>query len=400
MKSLIWKSLQHRKLQSLAIAISVAVGVAIIFAIAAIYQGVNAGMELSKQRMGADIVVIPDGVTMEPSLYLFGGATVNTYMPKETVDILKKLPGVTKATPQFFTHTLTADCHDIGTSNRMLGYDPESDWILQPWLKKINKARLADDEVILGAKVPTWTQDKISIFGKWYNIVTIAEETGTTLDYSLFVSMEEARRVAGGSPQLKSVWSKEGNPAGLISSVLLQIDPAVTTASDVVGRIRQVGYFKTIVAADVKQRIIYQFTMLVYLLGSVGTLTAVLSLFQLFTRFYALTWERQAEWGLYLAIGASGRDIAFLVVGEAVTVALIGSISGIALGGLMYAGGLHILQSYQSFPFIQPSWHFLTAAVFLLVAGFSGLAALAAWLPAYRGSRIDPSTIMTRGEFD
>ncbi|SEO85760.1 ABC transporter permease [Propionispora vibrioides] len=399
MKSLILKSLLHRKLQSLAIAISIAFGIAIIFAIAAIYQGVHSGMELSKQRMGADIVVIPGGVTMEPSLYLFGGATVNTYMPKETFDILRKLPGVTKATPQFFTHTLTADCHDIGTNNRMLGYDPDSDWILQPWLKKINKNCLADDEVILGAKVPTWTQDKISILGKWYNIVTIAEETGTTLDYSLFVSMEEARRVAGSSSQLQSVWANEGNPTGLISSVLLQIDPAVK-ASSIVDKIQQIGYFQTIVAAEVKQRIIDQFTILVYLLGSVGALTAILSLFHLFTRFYALTWERQAEWGLYLAIGASALDLAALIVGEAVTVSLIGSVCGIALGSLLYVGGLHILQYYQSFPFIQPSWQFLTATALLLVVSFSGLGALAAWLPAYRGSQIDPSTIMTRGEFD
>ncbi|OAM93924.1 MacB-like periplasmic core domain containing protein [Pelosinus fermentans DSM 17108] len=192
---LIWKSLLHRRLQSLTIVGSIAVGAAIVFSILAVYNGVSSGMELSKQRMGADIVIVPFGETLEPSLLLFGGATANSYMPKELVDGVRAVKGVHAITPQFFTHSLSADCHDIGTKNRMIGYDPASDWILAPWLKKVHKTELKDDEVILGAKVPVWAQNKISILGKWYNIIAIAEETGTTLDYSLLVSMNEARRV-------------------------------------------------------------------------------------------------------------------------------------------------------------------------------------------------------------
>ncbi len=399
MTFLIWESLWHRKLQNLAIIASIAVGVAISFCITAVYQGVKAGMEISKQRMGADIVIIPGGATIEPSLYLFGGAAANTYMPQATVDAVRSIPGILKATPQFFTHTLTADCHDIGTNNRMLGYDPASDWIIGPWLKKIHKKELADDEVILGAKVPIWTENKIAILGKWYRIVAVAEETGTTLDYSLFVSIEEARRVAGGSPQLEALWQKQGSPSGLISSILVQVAPDASI-TDILTRIQYIGWLQPIVAAEVKKHISDQFTVLVLLLGGIGLLTAITAMFQLFSRFYTLTWDRQAEWGLYLALGASGRDIATLVMGEAVAVSLAGSLTGLLLGGILYKGGLAILATYQSFPFIQPQWGFLLATALMLTGLFSGLGVLAAWLPAYRGSRIDPSTIMTRGEFD
>jgi putative ABC transport system permease protein len=399
MAFLIWKSLLHRKLQSLAIIISIAVGVGIVFCVAAIHRGVSSGMELSKQRMGADIVVIPFGETLEPSLVLFGGAAKNTYMPKDMVDAIRAVPGVRQATPQFFTHSLTADCHDIGTNNRMIGYDPGSDWIIGPWLKKAQKTELQSDEVILGAKVPVWVADQISVLGKWYNVVAIADETGTTLDYSLLVSMDEARRVAAKSTALNSVWKKQGPPEDLISTVLVQVDESADI-NNVVSGIRQAGLVQPIVASEVKKRINDQFTVLVWLLGGLGALVAVLSLFQLFSRFYSLTWERQAEWGLYLALGASGRDIAAIVVGEAVTVALAGSVGGLILGGILYKVSLALLTSYQSFPFIQPEWPFFTILSFLLAGLFSGLGALAAWLPAYRGSRIDPSTIMTRGEFD
>ncbi len=399
MTFLIWKSILHRKLQSLAIIFSIAIGVGIVFCVSAIYHGVASGMEISKQRMGADIVVVPGGATIEPSLVLFGGATANTYMPKNTLDLVRAVPGVRQATPQFFTHALTADCHDIGTNNRMIGYDPASDWIIGPWLKKVQKTELSADEVILGAKVPIWTENKIMILGKWYDIVTIAEETGTTLDYSLFVSMDEARRVVGKDPALKSIWGKQGPPTELISTILVQVDETANI-NDIVTGIQGTGYVQPIVASEVKKRINDQFAVLIWLLGGIGLLIVVLSLFQLFVRFYTLTWDRQAEWGLYLAIGASSRDIAAIIVGEAVAVALTGSLAGLLVGGALYKASLLILESHQAFPFVQPTWDFLAIISLLLIGIFSGLGALAAWLPAYRGSRVDPSTIMTRGEFD
>nr|WP_320146725.1 ABC transporter permease [uncultured Anaeromusa sp.] len=396
---LIWKSLLHRKLSAAAIVFSIAMGVSIVFAAVSLYQGVASGMQLSKERMGADLVLVPLGVTMEPSLVLFGGATENTYMPADTVEAIRAIPGIKRATPQFFTHALTADCHDIGNDNRMLGYDPESDWIITPWLKQAHKSQLNDDEMILGAKVPIWDGDQLSVLGKWYRIVAIAEETGTTLDYSLFVSMNEARRVVAKRGSLQAVWVKQGPPELLVSTILVQVEDGADLEK-LLADIRQTALVQPIVAAEVKKKIQAQFTALVYLLGGLGGLVALLSLFHLFSRFYTLTWERQAEWGLYLALGASGRDIAAIVAGEALAVSLGGSLLGLCLGGLWYKGSLTLLTAYQAFPFVPPSWSFFLLTAGVLVGVFTALGALAAWLPAYNGSKIEPSAVMTRGEFD
>ncbi|MDU4960482.1 MAG: FtsX-like permease family protein [Sporomusaceae bacterium] len=396
---LIWKSLWHRRLQTLAILVGIAVGVGIVFSVAALYRGVAAGMRLSQERMGADIVVVPFGVTIEPSLILFGGAAANSYMPAGIADRIRSIPGVRRATPQFFTHTLTADCHDIGNANRMLGYDPASDWIVAPWLSQAQKTALADDEVILGAKIPLWSQNHIMILGKQYQIAAVAEATGTTLDYSLFVNMAEARRVVAKTPRLNSIWEKQGEPSGLISTVLVQLD-AGADIDRIADAIRGAGLVQPIVAAEVKNRINAQFRGLLWLLGGVGALAVAAALFQLFSRFYTLTWERQAEWGLYLALGASGRDIAVIIAGEAVAVALAGSLAGLLLGGSLYAAALAVLEAHQSFPFVSPDWRYFVVSSLALAGIFTGLGAVAAWLPARQGSRLDPSTIMTRGEFD
>lgn len=401
MIALIWKSLLHRKLQNLAIVLAIAVSVAILFSIGGIYYGVDAGLELSKQRMGADIVLIPFGVRwLEPSVYLFGGATTNVYMPAKYLEAIRDIPEVSRVTPQFFAHTLAdSACCDLTKQTRIIGYDPATDWIIGPWLKSRQMRELADDEVILGSRVPLSSQDTMTIIGKQYRIAALADDTGSSLDYSIFVNMAEARRLAGEIPKLKAAFERQGPASEWISAILVQVDPAYD-AQIVAEKLQQIGTMQVIVAAEVKKRIGEQFAVLGVLLGAVAVLTALAALFQLFARFYAMTWDRQAEWGLYLALGASGRDIAALIIGEAVAITFTGAVAGLALGGALYAWGLAILNEYQAFPFVQETWPFLLLLSLSITGLFSGLGVLAAWLPAHEGSQIDPGVIMVRGEYD
>lgn len=401
MTALIWKNLLHRKLQNLAIVLTIAISVAILFSIGGIYYGVDAGLELSKQRMGADIVVIPAGVKWtEPSVYLFGGATTNAYMPADYLESVRNVPEVSRATPQFFAHTLAESaCCDLAKETRIIGYDPSTDWIIGPWLKNRQQQELADDEVILGSRVPVSSKNTISIIGKQYKIAALADDTGSSLDYSILVNMAEARRLAGDIPELKASFARQGPASRWISAILVQVAPGYD-AQIVAEKLQQIAPMQVIVAAEVKQQIGEQLTVLGVLLGAIAMLIALAALFQLFVRFYTMTWDRQAEWGLYLALGASGRDIARLIVGEAVAITAAGAAAGLLLGGVLYGWGLAILDEYQAFPFIQESWTFLLLLGLSITGVFSGFGILAAWLPAYEGSRVDPSVIMIRGEYD
>lgn len=406
MRTLIWKSLMHRKLQTIVMILSIAIGAGVFFSVANIYQGVKNGTEFAKQRMGADLVVVPQAASLDPGLILFGGASANTYMPSDTINKVRNIPGVAQATPQFFTGKLTADCHDIGDSIRMLGYDPASDWVIKPWLSNFQKDHLEDNEIILGSKVQTWTEKRIEILGKWYNIVGSAKETGTTLDYSIFVNMGEARRVAAKGKfsadngiLLSTIFKEQGSPENLISAILVKVDKGADI-KDISDQIFNIGPVQPIAASEVGKQIGGQITAVVGLLAGVGILIALIALFQLFSRLYALVSERKAEWGLYLAIGGTRKKIVTIITGEAVSVALAGAAAGILLGGIFYQVSLKILEGNQNFPYVAPSWQFAAAVAGLLILAFSALGALAAWLPAYRGSRTDPSTIMTQGEFN
>jgi putative ABC transport system permease protein len=92
--------------------------------------------------------------------------------------------------------------------------------------------------------------------------------------------------------------------------------------------------------------------------------------------------ERTAEIGLMRALGARGRQILALFLAEAVLLAGLGGILGLALGWAIVAA---LGWTYPAFPAAVPVWAAAAAlANALLVGGLFGI------LPARRATRLDP----------
>lgn len=90
---------------------------------------------------------------------------------------------------------------------------------------------------------------------------------------------------------------------------------------------------------------------------------------------------RTNEIGIRMALGAQRTDVVFMILREALPVLLIGSILGILAAG--FASKLLSSLLYQTGT-IEPSVYLF--ALLLLIA----VCLVAAWLPAWRASRIDP----------
>ncbi|MCE5284409.1 MAG: FtsX-like permease family protein [Pelosinus sp.] len=399
MIELIIKSLWHRRVQNIALLLSVAVGICLVFSVVLVQCGVSDGLIKAKERLGADILVVPSGAAVEPGEILYGGSPQNIYMGKNIEQKIAVIPGVERVTAQFFTQTLTEECCDIGESVRLVGYDPKTDWIVQPWLENIDKPQLAEDEIIVGGKVPTFSAQKIFILEKIFHVAAIMEPSGTGLDKSILMNIQAARDLAQDSANLQEVFAAQGTPADLVSAVLVEIKPDANIL-DIRAQIEALGQVHAFSAAETKRHIYDQLTIITGLLLMAGILTVIASIFQLFSRLYSLTLERQGEWGLYLAIGAAPKTVAVMIVTEAVLLCAVGSLVGLVFGYILYLWSVNFITAHQAFPFIYPSISIVLLIAFAIFLVWELISAIAAVIPAYRSSHIEPSLVMTRGEFD
>jgi putative ABC transport system permease protein len=112
--------------------------------------------------------------------------------------------------------------------------------------------------------------------------------------------------------------------------------------------------------------------------GGIALLLACLGLYG--TISYGVT-RRVTELGVRMALGASRRDVLWLVIREAAVLVVAGAVIGLPLA---YAAGRSVGSLLYN---VQPldTVAYLTAAGLLALVG-----AVAAFLPAYRASRIDP----------
>ena len=106
MLRLIFHSLGRRRWQSLAALAGVALGVGLLLAVWLLYRGLSGGLERGRQRLGADLLIVPAGTTVDPDQALFAGSPLNVYMDKKYADMARKVPGVRRVEAQFFTQSL------------------------------------------------------------------------------------------------------------------------------------------------------------------------------------------------------------------------------------------------------------------------------------------------------
>ena len=118
------------------------------------------------------------------------------------------------------------------------------------------------------------------------------------------------------------------------------------------------------------------------LFASVALLLAALGIYGVIA--YSAT-ERTHEIGVRIALGATGRAIVGLLVGEGIVLALAGTAVGIVA-----AVGLTRVMASLLFGVAPTDPATFAAVSTLLVA----IALVASWLPARRATRVDPLTAL------
>lgn len=149
-----------------------------------------------------------------------------------------------------------------------------------------------------------------------------------------------------------------------------------------------VGLYEVAPLADTLARSYGQRRFLLTLLASFGSLALALAAVGIYGLISFQVAQRRRELGVRQALGAVRRDLVRLVVGEGARLAF----AGVLLGGL---GGMLAAPVLMSLLFgVRP----LDAGTFGVSAGLlAGVALAAAWIPASRAARVDP-TVALRGE--
>ena len=259
MKQLIMHSLRMHKIQSASIVVSVALSAMILVTFGLVYGGVSRGVEAAKAQGGADVMAVPQDALqyITDTELLYTGAPAAIYMDESIVDKIAEAEGAVRISPQFFSQTLNQACCSSTGETRLIGIDPETDFVVRGLAGNTAVSSLGENDIILGSAVDGMYDGKFSILGNQYNVLRIMAETGTEFDSSIVCSIDTAREISRNIEGYDHYWEKYGDPSGLVSCVMIDVvddDPDEAALTKVKAKINLSGVATPLVRSQIVER--------------------------------------------------------------------------------------------------------------------------------------------------
>ena len=393
--SLVMKSIRRRWYRNLALVMCFAFVTASLLSANFLIDGAQNSVQSGMQRLGADLLVVPEGYQAQTEAIIFTGKPSTFMFNQDVVGEVENTSGVGRVSPQVFVGSLSkAPCCSYAVE--LIGFDPQRDFTIQPWLQNHLARPLQTDEIIVGNLILADVGSRLQFYGHNFTVAGRLDATGMGIDTTVFMSLDDAYTMAEQSEQNAVV--KLNLTRGQISAVLIKVADgadknAVTRAitDHVPGTIAiSSNYF----AARVNEQL-SAVTSTLYLTASSVTIVA-LPLVALISTMVSN--ERRKEMGLLRAMGGTRRFVFVLVLTEAAFLAVIGAVAGVAVSSVLMTSFQGVIQASLQIPFLWPEMSTVLGQVLLVCCLAVLIGALASLLPAYRASRMEPYEAIRRGE--
>ncbi len=395
---LVLQSIRQRRVQSVALVLTIAVSAGAFVALFLLGGGTYRGIELSKERSGAQILCVPNEAAdqLQDTEILFTGAPVGAYMDASLADQMKEVAGVKDVTIQFYGQTLNESCCSADAATRLIGFDAKSDWVIKPFCDIDLSNGLENDEVVVGCHVTGYSNNKGKILGQEVKVKDVLDETGSYLDNSILMSLEACRNISKQTSGFSHLWEKYGEPDKICSAILVKCDEADTAI--VASKLKRYvkGDYTVLQQQSILSKTQKSFEMIFSIMAICGVVLVIASILQLVARFTTLVWDRRSELALFRALGATKSNLRTLIFGEAMSLTILGCVLGAIFGALMYRGMLTSLKSNSAFPFSEFDLISSLVGVLLIILCFVIIATLTIIWPLHQSSKIEPASAMSQ----
>lgn len=387
-------NLAQKPFRSLSLALVVAIFAFMLFAGSMISANLQSGISSLSARMGADLLVVPQGSGKKMESVLLRAEPSTFYIDESVLDVVKDIPTVAQASGQLFISSLDAQCCTVKV--QLIGIDQSTDFVVEPWLRKAVDRPLTGNEVIVGDYIFGEIGSEIMFYNQKFTIVGRLEPSGMGFDSSVFMSMEAARRIAHlASPDMGD---KVDNA---YSSILVRVKPGVDPISisdEVLDRMGLKANVNFVFASNMMSDTSAKLQNIVTVMYSAAAGVWLVAAIVMFVVFFFAFNERQKEFATLRALGASKSKVIAIVMTESFLMSLAGTVVGMLFGWLFLEVFSVSIAKAIGLPYLSPaSGAFWGTVVTSAVAGLV-TCPLATLPTAWRIGRKDIYTSLREGE--
>ena len=347
------RNIRKRPYRSFCLMLAAVIGSYALFVGLALKASLNNGIGRMQERMGADLMIVPESSEIKARNILLTGEPEFFYMDASVAKAVADIEGVECATSQFYFTSLSSDC--CSTRVQLIAFDPDTDFVINPWIDERVTSDVAGGSVIIGSEVTPLSNGKVKFYGSEYTVAGKLGETATGLDHSVFMTRDTMHEILNDAKDKGYQFLNPEDDSSWVSTVLIRVtgDADITEVEkEIYKNAEGIKFIET-------DKLISDVTVK---LGSVEniinvTLTVLLvfSFLTMILFFSVIFHERKKEFAVLRILGTSSRRICLFSLTEGITIGAAGGIAGLILGILTVFPFNHYIENSLDVPYLMPS---------------------------------------------
>lgn len=286
------------------------------------------GLESTKDRMGADIIVIPVNSVMKYEGVLLKGEPNAFYLDEGLLEEVRSIEGVKEVSPQYYMATLSESCCSFPI--QIIGIDFDSDFSIKAWVQS-TLSKLEERQVLAGSNIVANRGEDIFFFDETFKVKDKLDTTGMGFDNCVFMSIDDAKGLRKVAESKGISFPSDSNE--IVSNIMINtkdgysIDDILNTINTNINN-RGKAIKSDNVVKSISQQMAHSKDYLIILLAIVWILCIII----LLVFFPSITKSRIGEFASLRVLGATKKDVMKILITELSLVSCLSSLVGVIFG--------------------------------------------------------------------
>ncbi len=350
-KSLALSNIRKKPYRTAALAILVALASGVLFATLLLTESIRGGLSGIKNRIGADLMIVPEGYEAQAESVLLSGEPVYFYMDRSIEETVRGIQGVEAVSSQFYLTSLSESCCDFPI--QIIGFDPETDFIVKSWTrKKVKSSGTDDEELILAGSNITTEKNTVRFFEHTHNVSARLAKSGTGMDNVIYADISSLQNIFDDAKEKGFGFISDGDTKSKTSVIFVKLAQGVKPDSAVARIKGSVSGVQVIQSDKFVSGLMDSISSFLIFLYAGSIIVVLITVLTLSIAFNLSINERLREFSILRVLGADFKKLRSIVFTEAGIIGSLGALLGIFLSALILLPFNVLISEKLNMPFV------------------------------------------------
>ena len=348
-KSLALSNIRKKPYRTTALTILVALASGVLFGTLLLTASIKGGLSGIKNRIGADLMIVPEGYEAQAESVLLSGEPNYFYMDKSIEETVRGIQGVGEVSSQFYLTSLSESCCDFPI--QIIGFDPETDFIVKSWASKKVKGS-DDDELILAGSSITTEKDSVRFFEHTHKVSARLAKSGTGMDNAIYTDISNLEQIFEDAKAKGFGFISDGDAKSKTSVIFVKLSQGAKPDSTA-ARIKGAASGIQVIQSDrFVSGLMDSISSFLIFLHAVSVIVVLITVLTLSIVFNLSINERLREFSILRVLGADFKKLRSIVFAEAGLIGSLGAVLGIFLSALILLPFNVLISEKLNMPFV------------------------------------------------